>query len=256
MSQLQKLLVTIAVAVIASSANGNDDKTNNAINPKTVLVAGATGQTGRHIVRRLVDRGYIVRAMSRSAERAAELGPTVQPVVADVTQPETLGAAVTGVDVVISAIGGRRPIGENGFKSVDFEGNQALIDAAKAAGVRRFLVITGGSAGREGFLYELPFGPYPWKARAEAHLRASGLDYTIVAPGGLSDEPGGQLGIAVRPRVNYEVGQISREDVADFIIACMEMDQTIGKTLTIVSQPTKNDWREASVQLPRDSAEK
>jgi uncharacterized protein YbjT (DUF2867 family) len=255
MGQIKTFITAItSIIMLAIAAPAGAAETNITNESKTILVAGATGSTGRHIVHKLLDRGYTVRAMSRSVERAAELGPAVEPIAADVTQPHTLPAALLGVDVVISAIGGRRPIGENGFKAVDFEGNRALIDAAKTAGIKRFLVITAGSAGRDGFLYRLPFGPYPWKARAEAHLRASGLDYTIVAPGGLKDEPGGQVAIAIRARANYETGPISREDVAEVIVTCLETDATIGKTLTIINQPelAVNDWRTALIDLPSD----
>jgi len=247
-------VISIIMLVSVGLASAAADETTITTRSRTILVAGATGPTGRHIVRKLLDRGYTVRAMSRSVERAAELGPTVEPVAADVTKPRTLPAALSGVEVVISAIGGRRPIGENGFKAVDFEGNRALIDAAQTAGVKRFLMITAGSAGRDGFLYRLPFAPYPWKARAEAHLRASGLHYTIVAPGGLKDEPGGRVAIAIRARADYETGSISREDVAEVIVSCLENDETIGKTMTIINQPelAVNDWRAALTGLAKD----
>ncbi len=76
----------------------------------------------------------------------------------------TLVAALRGVEAVISAVGGRAPWG------------------------------------RRGFPYSLSIGPYPWKARAEAHLRASGLRYTILGPGGLNDEPAGRKAMRMTGR--------------------------------------------------------
>lgn len=218
-----------------------------------VLVAGATGPTGREIISVLQEKGYTVRAMSRSLERAASLGE-VEPVAADVTDPASLIAVMADVDAVISTIGGRRPIGDNGFKAVDWEGNRALIDATKAAGIKRFLVVTAGSAGRDGFIYSLPFGPYVWKAKAEDHLRASGLAYTIIGPGGLRDEPAGQLGVRLAAREDYIVGQVNRADVAEVMVASLMDDSTIGKTITIINDESlKPDaWRETLNLLPKD----
>lgn len=220
---------------------------------QTVLVAGATGATGREIVSRLLDKGYTVRAMSRSLERAASLGD-VEPIAADTNDPSSLKAAVQGVDAVLSSLGGRMPIGSNGFKAVDWEGNRALIDAAKAAGVKRFLIITAGSAGRDGFLYSLPVAPYPWKAKAEAHLRESGLAYTIIAPGGLRDEPAGKIGVRLVPRAEYIVGPVNRADVAEVMVTSLMDDSTIGKTITIINDETlkPNAWRETLKTLPKD----
>lgn len=248
---LRSLLLLISVFTFSTHVAAQSDLGTQS---KTVLVAGATGASGREIVKVLLEKGYNIRAMSRSAERAASLGEGVQPAVADVTRPASLPAVMDGVDVVISAIGGRRPIGSNGFKAVDYEGNKALIDAAKAAGVKRFLIITAGSAGRDGFLYSLPFGPYPWKARAEAHLRQSGLDYTIIAPGGLRDEPSGQTGILLTTRDSYEPASINRSDMAIVLVACMEDDTTVGKTITIINDASLpvDSWQSTLASFPKD----
>jgi uncharacterized protein YbjT (DUF2867 family) len=192
--------------------------------------------------------------MSRDGNRAAALGAGVVPVVADVTDPATLIPAFEGVNAVISAIGARWPIGDNGFEAIDFKGNRALIDMAKRVGARRFILISAGSAGREGFLYSLSIAPYPWKAQSEAYLRDSGLDYTIIAAGGLNDEPGGLLGIAIEPRSRYVSGQVSRVDVAAVAVAALEADETIGKTATVVNNPelAVDEWLPALISLPPD----
>jgi uncharacterized protein YbjT (DUF2867 family) len=156
--------------------------------------------------------------------------------------------------VVISAIGGRWPIGENGFEAVDYRGNQALIDAARRARVSRFMLVSAGSAGRKGFLYELSIAPYPWKARAEDYLRASGLDYSIVAAGGLEDGAGGLSGIRVTRRTDYLVGPINRADVARVIVACMTDRSCSRKTITAINDPAlpPDAWRARLATLPRD----
>ncbi len=221
--------------------------------PGSVLVAGATGQTGRLIVAGLLTAGYRVRALVRNSVKAGPLGAGVELVTGDVRQPATLLAAMTGVSAVISAIGGRSPLGGNGFRAIDWEGNRALIDAAGSGGVPRFLLITAGSAGRTGFPYSLPFAPYPWKARAEAHLRASGLAYTILGPGGLKDEPGGK-GVRAVPRNAYQTGWISRADLARVTVACLAEPATVRRTVTLVVDETQppEAWRAALAALPPD----
>ena len=220
---------------------------------KTVLVAGATGKTGQELVRILLKHGHNVLAMSRSAGRISDLGAGVQSAVADVTDPASLPAVFKNIDVVISAVGGRWPIGDNGFKSVDYEGNKNLIDAAKRAGVKRFLLISAGSAGRDGFPFALPIAPYPWKARSEAHLRASGLAYTILAAGGLVDGPSGG-GIRLASRADYKAASVNRANVAEVAVACMENDFCLQKTITIVNDDglAPNMWRETLATLPKD----
>jgi len=160
-----------------------------------------------------------------------------------------------GAVAVISAIGGRAPWGANGFRAIDWEGNRALIDAARAAGVRRFILITAGSAGRGGFPYALPFAPYPWKARAEAYLRASGLDYTILGPGGLTDGPGDQQGVRVTCRADYRTGRVTRADLAALTVFCLGSPRTLGKTLALVNDATlaPGAWRGSVEGLPGDA---
>jgi len=226
----------------------------NAADGAVVLVTGATGQTGRLTVAALARKGLVVRGMVRSAESAATLPAGVAATVADVTQPASLAAAVKGVAVVISTLGARFPVGENGFAAVDWEGNRALIDAAKAAGVRHFILLSAGSAGRDGFPYSWSISPYPWKAKSEAHLRRSGMPYTIIAAGGLRDDPGGQKGIRLAPRDRYQSAGISRADLALVLAACVGEAAAMGKTITVVNDEAMapGAWRRDFGRLPAD----
>ena len=150
----------------------------------TVLVAGAAGALGRELVAELRERGRAVRALVRSPERAAGLDVGADSVVADLTDPEgDLARACAGVHTVISAAGqstaiGRRP-DRRDFGAVDLAGNLRLLDAASAAGVRRFLYVSIFNAARlRGLRY------------VDAHeqfaerLLASELDATIVRANG------------------------------------------------------------------------
>jgi uncharacterized protein YbjT (DUF2867 family) len=146
-----------------------------------VLVAGATGTVGLRICELLVAKGRPVRALVRSTSRAErtsrlrELGADV--VVGDLERPETLGPAVAGVtDVVTTASSFPVDPRPDSFEHVDRAGTINLIDAAEAAGVRRF-VFTSFSLAPDDF-------PFQGAKRAvEERLAAGTLEYTILQPG-------------------------------------------------------------------------
>lgn len=146
-----------------------------------ILVAGATGVLGSEIVRRLLARGEKVRAMARSTskpesvDRLRKAGAEI--VIADVKDPASLGPACAGVDAVISGVTTiltTQP--GDSFEATDGEGNKALIDAARKAGVRKFVFVSFDAK-------SAPDAPLPRaKLAAEKHLRKSGMDYTILHP--------------------------------------------------------------------------
>ncbi len=146
-----------------------------------ILVAGATGVLGSEIVHRLTARGEKVRAMVRTTsapekvEHLKQLGAEI--VRADVKQPQTLLAACTGVDAVISTITTiltSQP--GDSFEATDEEGNKALVDAAKKAGAAKFIFVSFDTS-------KTPDNPLSSaKRETEEHLKASGLDYTILHP--------------------------------------------------------------------------
>ena len=108
-----------------------------------ILVAGGTGHLGVELVPLLTARGIPVRILTRDPDRARQrLGETPQFAKGDARSPNTLEAALKGVDVVVSAMTGFGP-GAPGPRAVDYEGNLNLIRAAEAAGVRRVVLLTG-----------------------------------------------------------------------------------------------------------------
>ena len=205
-------------------------------NPGTVLVVGATGGTGQHIVRQLQETGYPLVAMVRNVDKARSLfGDAVPLVTADVTDPATLPAALEGVDLVISALGASLDgEGKASPESVDYHGTVALIDAARAAGVSKFVLITSG--GTTWWLHPLNwFGQdvLKWKRKAEIHLRESGLTHVIVRPaGGLKDEPGNTQTIVFTQNDGIP-STITRADVATVSIAALKHPEANNKTFEI-----------------------
>jgi uncharacterized protein YbjT (DUF2867 family) len=147
-----------------------------------VLVAGASGHLGRHVVRAFRDRGYRVRALSRRDVTAAALGAD-ELARGDLLRPDTLPAACAGVDLVFSCAGASldmRAVGDRRtYAEVDERGNRALLDAARGAGVARmaYVSLAGGPAMRH-VEYARAH-----EAFADA-LAASGLAHTVVRPTG------------------------------------------------------------------------
>ncbi len=149
-----------------------------------VLVAGATGQLGRFVVRELRARGYRVRALTRAPERLAALGVEADEAArGDLLDPSSLGAACAEVDVVLSCAGASMNLDDfrdrRSFREVDWAGNRNLLDAARAAGVRRFVYVSVFGGGE--MLGEEYAAAHE---RFVAELARSGVEHTIVRPTG------------------------------------------------------------------------
>ena len=243
-----KYALALAVGLFAGAATAADKG--------TVLVVGATGQTGRPLVQILKAQGYAVRAMVRGETTAAELGADAV-VKGDVTKPETLAPAVKGAYYVISAIGARGATPEE----VDYQGNIALADAAKAAGVKQMVLMTSiGTEITDPNDPSVRRGPMMiLKGKAEAHLRASGLPYTIVRPGGLANCDAGKSGVLLGKRTAAEnktnpVPPICRADVAAVMAASLGNKDAVGKTFTVSNDPSAKPeaWRTTFALLKKD----
>lgn len=149
---------------------------------KKILVAGATGQLGRQVIRELRGRGYRTTALVRNKGRARALGAD-ELIEGDVTRPETLPGACQGVDAVFSSVGAslstKKIKGSQSFTEVDYKGNKNLLDAAMARGVRRFVYV---SVFNENLSEQLEY------IRAhkdfERELARSGVAYSVLRPTG------------------------------------------------------------------------
>jgi uncharacterized protein YbjT (DUF2867 family) len=142
-----------------------------------ILVAGGTGHLGTELIPRLSAHGSRVRVLTRDLERAGQrLGDGPEFARGDVRDPQSLAAAMHGVEAVVSAVTGFGP-GGSGPRVVDFEGNVNLIRAAEVAHVRRFVLLSMHDARADH-----PLELARMKCRAEDAVRASRLDWTIVRP--------------------------------------------------------------------------
>jgi uncharacterized protein YbjT (DUF2867 family) len=205
---------------------------------KTILLAGATGNNGSVVLKQLGDLGLKVRAMTRDAAAArAEFGDRYEWVEADVTKPETLAAATRDVDIVISAVATAWPVGSNRPEKVDYEGTVNLARAAKAAGATRFVIITSSSSGKtDHFLNYIGGNVLIWKGKAEEALMESGLEYVVVGPTAMTDEPAGAREIRLIPRAEYVRGMtVTRGDTAAVVIAAAGLPAAANRTFSVLN---------------------
>jgi NADH dehydrogenase len=148
-----------------------------------ILVSGGTGMVGSAIVAELLRRGEPVAVLGRDKAKVQQaFAGTVEAREADVTKPASLAAAFEGIDVVVNAV--QIPtspieVPRKGwtFEEVDYRGTVSQVEAAKAAGVKRFLYVSGVGAAPDATKHWFRF-----KWQAEEHLRNSGLDWVIVRP--------------------------------------------------------------------------
>ena len=195
---------------------------------KNVLVAGANGTTGRIIIKLLKDsENYRPIAMVRKQEQIDHFEKeNVSAVLGDLEKE--LNHAVKNIDKVIFAAGskGKNVIG------VDQEGAKRLTDAAKEAGVTKFVMLSSMGADNPSVREDLE-DYLRAKQNADDHLKASGLDYTIVRPGALSDEKGTGK-IQLKEKLEKQ-GSIPRADVAQSLVEVLDEEVRTNEVFEILS---------------------
>ena len=186
--------------------------------------------------RDLSDQGHSVLGLIRNPDQSADLVKAgIEPVVCDLEGDDDVAAAVRGADAVVFAAGAGPGSGAERKRTMDLGGAVKLIDAAKAEGISRYLIVSSMGAGNPPAEGGDVFGEYlRAKGEADEALASSGLDYTIVRPGHLNDEPPtGKVALGD----DVGSGEIPRADVAAVLAAALSADNTIGKTFELVSGP-------------------
>ena len=203
----------------------------------TIAIAGGHGKIALILGRLLAERGDTVRGLIRNPDQADDLRAVgIEPVIADLESESDIASAIRGADAVVFAAGAGPGSGDARKKTVDLGGAVKLVEAAKAAGVSRYLIVSSMGADKAPEDGSEGFGAYlQAKFEADEAVRASGLDYTIVRPGGLTDDPGTGL-VSVAERLDR--GQIPRADVAAVFLACLDEPATIGKSFDLISGTT------------------
>ncbi|HUE34067.1 MAG TPA: SDR family oxidoreductase [Mycobacterium sp.] len=199
-----------------------------------VIVIGGHGKVALQLARILSERGDEVTSVFRNPDHSGDVAATgAQPVPADIEGLDTdaLADLLTGQDAVVfsAGAGGGNPARTY---AVDRDAAIRVIDAAARAGVRRFVMVSYFGAGPDhGVPQDNPFFPYAEaKAAADAHLRASDLDWTVLGPGRLTLEPAtGRITIRGAKRPGKD--SVSRADVALVVAATLHDNSTIRRTI-------------------------
>ncbi len=202
----------------------------------TLLIVGATGTLGRQVARRAMDEGHKVRCLVRSPKRAAFLKEWgAELVKGDLCKPQSLTGAMEGVTAVIDAATSRATDSLT-IKQVDWDGKVALIQAAKTAGVERFI-----------FFSILDADQYPQvplmeiKRCTELFLVESGINYTILRLAGFMQGLIGQYGIPILENQpvwvtsnSSPVAYMDTQDIAKFAIRSLSVPETQKQAFPVV----------------------
>ena len=204
-----------------------------------VLVAGAHGKTARRLVRMLVEDGHEVRGLVRNEKQMPDVeADGADPLLVDLEEEGVgaVGRAVDGCDAVIFAAGAGPGSGAARKETMDYGGAVKLVEAAEQHNARRYLMLSSMGAGDPEGGSEAMRPYLRAKARADERLQESGLDYTIIRPGSLTNDEG--TGRIEADESLGRRGEISRDDVARTFAEALEMENTYRKTFEILAGDT------------------
>ncbi|MEJ8304573.1 SDR family oxidoreductase [Saccharibacillus sacchari] len=203
-----------------------------------VLVIGANGQIGSRLIRLLAHEGkHQVKAMVRKQEQADQLrAEGIEPVFANLEdRVDVLVEAIKGSDAIVFTAGSGGSTGLDKTLLIDLDGAVKTMEAAEKAGVKRYVIVSAMQAHNRENWSEAIKPYYAAKHYADRMLETTGLDYTIVRPGGLKNDPGtGRISAAE----NLEPGFIPRDDVATVIAAVLEDRNTYRRAFDLISGDT------------------
>jgi uncharacterized protein YbjT (DUF2867 family) len=198
---------------------------------KKVLVAGATGYLGQHLVKELTERNYDVRLLIRKEQQKELFNDVSDFFIGEITKPETLTDICKGVDWVFTSIGITRQKDGLTYMDVDYQGNSNLLNEALKSDVESFLYVSaiGGDKLRQLKIFEA-------KEKFVDELKASGLEYTIMRPNGFFSDMKDFLDMAKKGKVylfgngKYRFNPIHGADLA---VVCIDKMKSKVKEATV-----------------------
>lgn len=211
-----------------------------------VFVAGATGKTGRHIVRQLCDRNVTVVALVRDLEKAKSILPdTARLIEGDVLKPDSFESALNDCSVLICATGASPSLDPTGPYKVDYEGTKNLVDAAKRQNIEHFVLVSSLCASKFFHPLNLFWLVLYWKKQAEQYIQSSGIPYTIVRPGGLKEEDNTDNIVMSGADTLFD-GSIPRQKVAQVCVEALSQPEAKSSIVEIVARPDaeSKSWSE------------
>ena len=201
-----------------------------------VAIAGGHGQIARRLARLLIERGDRVRGLIRNPNHADDLrSDGSEPVLCDLeaAHPAEVAEAIGGADAIVFAAGAGPGSGAERKFSMDRDGAVKLLEAARSAGVSRYVIVSSiGAESPPPADSDDVFAVYlRAKAEADQAVAASDRDWTIVRPGSLTDDPGsGRVTLSAEPVRD----RVARDDVAAVLAAVLAEPSTVGLTLYVV----------------------
>jgi uncharacterized protein YbjT (DUF2867 family) len=225
--------------------------------PTTVLIIGATGSIGRLVVAEAIRQGYLTRPLVRDRDKARQLPADAQVAVGDVTRPDTLIAAVDGVDAVVFTHGSDGA-GKVGAENVDYGGVRNILAALGSRPARIALMTSIGVTNRSS-AYNRSTEAHDWKRRSERLVRASGRLYTIVRPGWFDYNAPDQHRLILlqgdtRQAGNPSDGAIARSQIAQVLVSSLGSNTAAGKTFELIAErgPAQDDLDRLFAALKAD----
>jgi uncharacterized protein YbjT (DUF2867 family) len=202
-----------------------------------VVIVGGHGKIAMRLSKILAERGDSPRGIIRQTDQADDLEKIgAEPIVLDIENVDDINDAFAGAEAVVFAAGAGPGSGPARKLTVDYGGAVKSVDAAIAKEIRRFVIVSAiGANHPERWTGEMkPY--YEAKADADKFVAESGLDYTIVRPGRLTDDPGtGKVDLGDGPG---GTGSVTRDDVALVIAEALTADNSIGKSFDLLNGET------------------
>jgi uncharacterized protein YbjT (DUF2867 family) len=201
-----------------------------------IVIAGGHGKIALRLARLLSARGDAVRSLIRNPGHSAGVHAAgAEPMVADMEELDSLAEFVEGADAVVFAAGAGPGSGPERKRTVDLGAAVKLLEAAQATGARRYLMVSSIGAGDPSSASGAMRPYVEAKAEADAALSASALDWTIVRPGMLTDDPGtGLVWVGQEERR----AAVTRDDVAAVLAGCLDEPRTVRKTFVLLQGET------------------